>query len=128
MMPCVRLLLCIWQKIAILQRSCTSLSIIMNDYIVEDKSRINTLLDDAYALRVSDLSRSVALAEEARELSNAIGDKALQAKSLSHLSLFYMIKGEYTACNKMAEEALALFGELGDDKGMADVRYNLAGM
>lgn len=93
-----------------------------------NSEQIGALLNDAYALRISDLNKSISLAAKALAESRALKDKALTAKSLSHLSLFYMIQGEHDKSLGMAEEALPLYTALQDEKGLADVKYNMAGV
>ncbi len=100
----------------------------MSQPAVENRYRVIALLDDAYATRVNNLNRSIALAQEALTTSRDIDDKELQGKCLSQLSLFNMIKGEYELSISMAEEALEYFKELNDEKGIADVKYNIAGI
>lgn len=87
-----------------------------------------SLLDNAYSSRINNLPRSIELAEKALSLSRGVNDLALIAKSLNQLSLFYMIKGRYESSTAMAEEAIGYFKELNDEKGIADAKYNLAGI
>jgi signal transduction histidine kinase/CheY-like chemotaxis protein len=89
---------------------------------------INQLLDDAYSNRVHNLKYSVKLATEALLLSRRYNDKALIGKSLNQLSLFYMIQGAHKRSVHMAKEAIRYFEELHDDKGIADAKYNIAGV
>jgi hypothetical protein len=93
-----------------------------------DKNEILSLLDEAYGARVNNLKRSIELAEKALFLSRQMGDKALTGKSLSNLSLYFMIMGEYDRSRAMAEEAIGYFEELGDEQGIADAKYNIAGI
>ena len=95
---------------------------------IENRTRVTALLDDAYASRINNLSRSITLAEEALSMSRNSSDIELLGKCLSQLSLFNMIKGEYGLSISMAEEALGYFKELNDEKGIADVKYNIAGI
>lgn len=85
-------------------------------------------LEDAYKIRVSDLEKSIKLAKKALSIFRSLNDKSLVAKSLSHLSLFYMIKGEMEEAMSAADRALVLYTELKDEKGLADVKYNMAGV
>jgi signal transduction histidine kinase/CheY-like chemotaxis protein len=99
---------------------------------VNKKSVVNTdhivaLLDEAYTGRVNDLAQSTDLANLALDLSRQLNDAELIGKSLNHLSLFYMIQGEYKRSISMAEEAIKYFEVLHDDKGIADARYSIAG-
>ncbi len=89
---------------------------------------VNDLLARAYHDRVSDLDKSLKLATQALSISRMSDEKSLIAKSLTHLALFFMIRGEHEKSRKISEEAIVYYQELGDEKGMADVRYNLAGI
>lgn len=93
-----------------------------------DKNRILSLLDSAYATRINDLTLSIQFAQQALSLSRGLEDAQLIGKSLSHLSLFYMIMGQYERATQVAKEALLYFKELNDEKGIADIKYNLAGV
>jgi signal transduction histidine kinase/CheY-like chemotaxis protein len=90
------------------------------------KTQVQSLLDESYAARVNNLERSIAVAQQALSISLKEGAPSLVAKSLSHLSLFAMIKGEYESSLSMAEEAIKLFSEQMDEKGIADAKYSIA--
>ncbi|GAB2987589.1 hypothetical protein GCM10027049_29490 [Mucilaginibacter puniceus] len=94
----------------------------------DTKDKITSLLDTAYACRTNDLKRSTRLVKQALKLSKDINDISLQAKSLSHLSLFSMICGEYERSLHMAAQAIAYFEELNDEQGIANAKYNIAGV
>jgi len=100
----------------------------MSQLAIENGGNITALLQQAYSIRGNDLNQSIQIVEEALSQSRSREDIELQAKCLSHLSLFYMIKGEYPKSIAMAEEGLAYFKELKDEKGIADVKYNIAGV
>lgn len=89
---------------------------------------MHSLLQDAYAARMNNLKRSIELAEEALALSRNIQDIALIAKSLSQLSLYLMIMGDYEPSMQYSQEAMKYFEELHDDHGIADAKYNIAGI
>ncbi|GAB5408783.1 MAG: hypothetical protein BalsKO_11480 [Balneolaceae bacterium] len=93
---------------------------------IEDK--IVELLKDAYETRTNNLDASIELATKALELSKSVSDKALVGKSLNQLALFKMIRAEYNDSIAMSEEAITYFEELDDDKGVADAKYNIAGV
>ncbi|QKJ29729.1 tetratricopeptide repeat protein [Mucilaginibacter mali] len=99
----------------------------MDKNFTVDTDKIVALLDEAYAGRINDLNHSTQLANTALSLSREINNNELIGKSLNHLSLFYMIQGEYKRSIGMAEEAIKYFEELHDDKGIADARYSIAG-
>jgi len=93
-----------------------------------NRDDIVAFLDEAYTSRINDLNHSIQLSRQALEQSRNINDKVLVAKSLSLLSLFCMIKGEYLESVNMANEAIVYYEELGDSKGVADAKYNIAGV
>jgi len=95
--------------------------------LVANTDKIVALLDEAYAARINDLNHSTELATRALQMSRMANDSLLTGKSLNHLSLFYMIQGEYDRSISMAEEAIKFFEELHDEKGIADARYSIAG-
>src|ERR1700744_5640857 len=93
---------------------------------IENKELVLSLLNEAYTCRTNNLSQSTRLAKKALAVSRQLNDKALIGKSLTELALFSMIKGEYTLSMNMSEEALRYFGELNDERGIADAKYNIA--
>ncbi len=95
---------------------------------VQEANKISGLLEEAYETRTNDLDRSIELASEALEQSKTVSDKAMIGKSLSLLALFKMIRAEYGESIAMSEEAVKYFNELGDEKGIADAKYNIAGV
>lgn len=94
----------------------------------DNAGKVISLLDEAYATRISNLKKSITLAKQALELSRKIEDKALMGKSLNQLSLYYMILGDHDDCLSAAEEAITYFKELGDERGIADAKYSIAGI
>lgn len=92
------------------------------------QAQILSLLDEAYACRTHNLKCSIELAQNALELSQSINHPGLIAKSLSLSALFAMITGEYEKALKMSKEAIVLYEKLADDKGIADAKYNIAGV
>lgn len=100
----------------------------MNIVAEENKRQVISLLDEAYACRTNNLSQSSQLAKKALVLSRRINDRALIGKSLSELALFSMIKGEHDRSMSMSEKAIKYFEELHDERGIADAKYNIAGI
>lgn len=94
----------------------------------DNKALITSLLDEAYICRTNNLKRSTQLAQQALKLSRELDDAALTAKSLSHAALFAMILGEYEHALSMSADAIQLYETLDDDKGIADAKYNIAGV
>ena len=86
------------------------------------------LLEEGYACRSSNLTKSIELAQAALATSRELNDKALVAKSLSQYALFSMIQGEYDSAISMSKEALGYFEDLNDELGVAGAKYNLGGV
>ncbi|MEO5911246.1 MAG: ATP-binding protein [Pelobium sp.] len=93
-----------------------------------NKDEITNLLDESYACRTYDLKRSILLTNKALAASKVIEDPVLTGKSLNQLSLFYMINGANKKAMSMAKEAIKIFKGLGDEKGVADGLYSIAGI
>jgi signal transduction histidine kinase len=89
---------------------------------------ISELLHDAYDMRVNDVPGSIDLAERALHLSKEINCQVCSAKSYSHLSLFHMILGQYDESMRLAELAISIYSDVGDERGVADAMYNIAGI
>jgi len=100
----------------------------MNMVAEENKQQVISLLNEAYTCRTSNLNQSSQLAKKALVLSRKINDRALIGKSLSELALFSMIKGEHNRSMSMSEKAIKYFEELNDERGIADAKYNIAGI
>jgi signal transduction histidine kinase len=100
----------------------------MNPEQVNEEETLQQMLGDAYALRINNLKASISLAENALQISRKQNNRKFIAKSLSELSLFNMIRGEYESSQKMAEEAILEYEKLNDEKGIADAKYSLAGI
>ncbi len=96
--------------------------------IMPDNDKIELLLEQAYSSRVNDLGLSIELGLSALTLSREANRKGLMAKSLNRLSLFYMIQGKYEKSLSMAKEAISYFEELNDEPGVANAKYNIAGI
>ncbi|MGB0178202.1 MAG: tetratricopeptide repeat protein, partial [Owenweeksia sp.] len=94
----------------------------------DQEQAILSLLDEAYASRINNLQKSLDLGKKALALSHDIDNKGLTGQALTRLSLFYMIMGQYPEATRNAEEAITLFEELGDDRGVADAKYSIAGI
>ena len=100
--------------------------------LMKTKSKeAQSILDDldlAYKSRLNDLGNSIKITEQALEQSKELGDKSLIAKSLSLLALFYMITGEGEESMDLSLQAIDYFEELKDERGIADTKYNIAGL
>jgi signal transduction histidine kinase len=100
----------------------------MDNILTDNTGRVNSLLDEAFKVRVNNLKLSVSLAKKALSLSRKIADNTLIGKSLNQLSLFYMILGDYKNCLSSAEDAITYFKELDDERSIADAKYSIAGI
>lgn len=94
----------------------------------EEKLEVARLLNEAYSCRVNNLPRSFELAYEALRRSKHLDDAQLIADSLSRLSLFLMITGQYDQALEAGNEALGLYRVIGDDQGLAEAKYSIAGV
>jgi len=94
----------------------------------ENKEHVLALLDEAYTCRTNNLNESTRLAQQALTISRNLDDGALIGKSLNELALFAMIKGEYAASASMSAEAIKYFEQLNDELGIANAKYNIAGI
>lgn len=92
------------------------------------KDKVIALLDEAYAIRVHDLRKSIEITREALDLSKQHNLPSLAANSLSRLALYAMILGEYQKSLSLSMEAIIIFKELDDERGVADVNYSIAGI
>lgn len=90
-------------------------------------TQVQDLLDQAYECRGNDLEKSLALAEQALEISKASDNTHCIGKSLCLLSLFYMIIGDFDLSINMANESIEQFRKVNDEKGIADAKYTIAG-
>jgi tetratricopeptide (TPR) repeat protein len=95
------------------------------DSLGEERNRILSLLEKAYENRVSNVKQSLDMAHHALAKARAINDVGLIGKCLNHVSLFYMIVGENQLSTQASQEAIACFGELNDEMGIADAKYNI---
>lgn len=100
----------------------------MMDSISELNTQATVFLQNAYEGRGNDLAKSIQLANKALSTSKKVNNTLLIAKSLNMLSLFYMIRGEFTKCIDMANEAIVHFEQLNDERGITDAKYNIAGV
>jgi signal transduction histidine kinase len=93
----------------------------------EIRIKINAILDESYTCRINNLEQSIALATSALELCIDSSFDDLKAKCFSRISLYYMITGKYDESYNLSQKCITLFEKLNDDKGIADVKYNMAG-
>ena len=93
----------------------------------ETRNKINSLLEESYAIRINDLEKSISLTNTALLLCITPNFNDLKAKSLSQLSLYYMITGKYDESYNLSQKCNSLYEKLNDEKGIADSKYNIAG-
>ncbi|MEP4534240.1 MAG: tetratricopeptide repeat protein [Cyclobacteriaceae bacterium] len=91
------------------------------DYVVQ-------LLEEAYSIRINNLQGSMDLTNKAMSISEKMQDNLLIAKCTSRLSLYHMILGEYELAIKLGTKALPLFEKEKYKPGIAEVKYNIAGV
>ncbi|MGG7034732.1 MAG: ATP-binding protein [Flavobacterium sp.] len=92
------------------------------------KEKLISILEKANEVRVNNLAQSIFLVEEVLNSSNIDNYIDLKARAFSQLSLYYMILGEDDKCMDYADKSIKLFEELGDEKGIADAKYSVAGV
>jgi signal transduction histidine kinase len=92
----------------------------------ETTALINQLLDEAHAIRINNLTKSIELATNALTVSKTIGEQALVAKSLTRLSFYKMIAGAFEEAIALAQEATKLYEALNDEAGIAEAKYTIA--
>lgn len=93
---------------------------------IDIEEKIKDLLKKAYEIRTSQLDKSISLTNEALSLSRDLANNIWYARSLSLLALFQTIKGEFASARQLSLEALDLFADAHDLKGIADAKYNIA--
>lgn len=92
---------------------------------INQKKKVNSILERAYAGRISNLYNSIDLAKDALKISETIGDKFLMGESLNQLSLYYMINSDFDNSNECSKRAIVCFKEINNEKGIADAKYNI---
>ena len=89
---------------------------------------IESMLQLAYELRVNNLEQSVALTSAAITLSKEQNQPALVAKGNNRLGLYCMILGKFEEAVLYSEKALAYYEKVQDLGGVANAKYNIAGV
>ncbi len=93
---------------------------------MEFREQLISRLDIANTARVYNINRSITIAQEVLEESEENLD--IKAKSLSQLSLYNMIIGNNEVAMQYAQDSIAIYEALQDEKGIADSKYSLAGV
>lgn len=91
----------------------------------EDK--INLLLENSFNNKMSNLVLSIELSKNALELCKDKKHDYLKAKTLSQLSLYYMIVGKYDESFNLSQKSIQLYEKFDDKVGVAQCKYILAG-
>jgi signal transduction histidine kinase/CheY-like chemotaxis protein len=87
---------------------------------------IRQLLDESYQSRIHNTLKSIEIGEKALQLSKELDNSEWIAKSLTRLSLYQMMVGEYDKAGCLAEEAMDLFSISKNEIGVADAKYTIA--
>jgi signal transduction histidine kinase len=95
---------------------------------MELRKEIISLLKTSHSVRVKDLKQSIELAKKAVQLCASDDLLDLKAKAYSELSLYNMIVGDYEESTLNSKESINIYEYLKDEKGVADVKYSIAGV
>jgi signal transduction histidine kinase len=87
-----------------------------------------SLLRQAYEARINNLPLSIELTRQVLDHSLQTGDGEMEARAKSQLGLLYMIQGEFGQSLAVSGEALLYFERTNNIKGIADAKYNIAGV
>lgn len=87
---------------------------------------MNSVLDEAYAIRVNDLEQAFEKVYEVLRDSEINEIDQLVARSQTLLGLFYMIKGDYENSRNYSNKAILYYRSIDDRKGIADATFNIA--
>jgi signal transduction histidine kinase/CheY-like chemotaxis protein len=98
----------------------------MNTPILDIEKQICSLLEEAEAIRVNNPKESIALAKKALEFSSKSNIQLLVAKSLTKLSFYLMINGQYNESFPLANDALLLCEKIQEEQGLAEAKFTLA--
>ncbi|HEY9046516.1 MAG TPA: tetratricopeptide repeat-containing sensor histidine kinase [Ohtaekwangia sp.] len=86
------------------------------------------LLHEAFASRINNLQRSIALAQQVIAIGEQIESEELRALAKNQLALYQMIQGDYQKSLTNAEDALLFFNAHQNLKGIGDAKYSIAGV
>ena len=92
---------------------------------LSEVEQANLLLKQAYALRINNIHKSIALADQALTISTSIKNNSLCGKSLNQLSLYHMITSDFEKSNAYSNRAIKYFESINDDIGIAGAKYNI---
>lgn len=86
------------------------------------------LMRKGYEIRVNDVSLSLELTYKSLAIAATLEHGNLQASARSQLGLLKMIQGEFDEALTLSHEALAYFEKSDDSRGIANAKYNIAGV
>lgn len=89
------------------------------------KNRIETMLEESNALRLSDLSEALNIAFEALRMSEAIHDQYLIARCHNELGFYKMIAGKNERAVKHTQKALSYFKKAKDNEQIMMALFTL---
>ncbi len=92
------------------------------------KDEVKELLEEAYKVRINDLSLSITYTKRALKLAFRNKDEALEANAKSMMALFYMVLCNFKESKQLSLEALKYFEKVDDQKGIADAKFNIASL
>lgn len=96
--------------------------------LMKINQEVKKLLEESYLSRMSNLDNSIALTQKALLLCSDKRDIELKAKAYYQLALYYMIIGNHEESTSNSIESLKLYEALNDERGVADVKYAMAGV
>jgi len=91
----------------------------------EEINRIDLQLQEAYKIRVSNMSEAIELALDAKVKSEKISYLRGVGQANAHLGLFYMIVGRFDEATAISKQALKYFQHQRDLSGEASALYTL---
>lgn len=89
---------------------------------------VSKKLSEAYAIRGSDINRSVEITQSL--LQDCIDHEFEEgiAKAKNQLGLFYLVRSDFEKAEQYSLESLAYFQKNNNVKGIADAHYNIGGI
>jgi len=90
-----------------------------------EPATIDALIDQAYAIRGTDINKSILLTQEALQHCLETDYKLGKSRAENQLGLFHLVQGDFDKATEFTESALKYCTEHNDVKGIADAQYNL---
>ena len=90
-----------------------------------DTSAVNNLIQQSADQRNTDPEKSLALAEEAKELSQKMEFKKGEAYAYKNIGLAYLVQAKYIEALQNYEHSLQIFEEIKYDEGVANLLGNI---